>query len=87
MRSREEVALVLELARAGWHDCEISRETASRDRPFWIGEAGACRTSTRIEWRPNNPWSLSVARRGSVALLDGFVGPNGEPGSDAEPRP
>jgi hypothetical protein len=28
-----------------------------------------------IEWRPNNPWSLSVARRGSVALLDEFVGP------------
>ena len=27
MRSREEVALVLELARAGWNDCEISRET------------------------------------------------------------
>jgi hypothetical protein len=32
-----------------------------------------------IEWRPNNPWSLSVARRGSVALLDQFVGRNGEP--------
>ena len=28
-----------------------------------------------IEWRPNNPFSLSVARRGSVALLDEFVGP------------
>jgi hypothetical protein len=28
-----------------------------------------------IEWRPNNRWSLSVARRGSVALLDEFVGP------------
>jgi hypothetical protein len=28
-----------------------------------------------VEWRPNNPWSLSVARRGSVALLDEFVGP------------
>jgi len=27
-----------------------------------------------VEWRPNNPWWLSVARRGSVALLDGFVG-------------
>jgi hypothetical protein len=27
------------------------------------------------EWRPNNPWSLSVARRDSVALLDEFVGP------------
>jgi hypothetical protein len=27
------------------------------------------------EVRPNNPWSLSVARRGSVALLDDFVGP------------
>jgi Homeodomain-like domain len=28
-----------------------------------------------IEWRPNNPWSLSVARRRSVAVLDEFVGP------------
>jgi hypothetical protein len=28
-----------------------------------------------IEWRPNNRWTLSVARRGSVALLDEFVGP------------
>ena len=28
-----------------------------------------------IEWRPNNQSSLSVARRGSVALLDSFVGP------------
>jgi hypothetical protein len=28
-----------------------------------------------IEWRPNSPWSLSVARRGSVARLDEFVGP------------
>jgi hypothetical protein len=28
-----------------------------------------------IEWRANNRWSLSVARRGSVALLDEFVGP------------
>jgi hypothetical protein len=28
-----------------------------------------------VEWRLNNPWSLSVARRGSVALLDEFVGP------------
>ena len=28
-----------------------------------------------IEWRPHNRSSLSVARRGSVALLDGFVGP------------
>ena len=28
-----------------------------------------------IEWRPHNRWSPSVARRGSVALLDGLVGP------------
>jgi len=28
-----------------------------------------------VEWRPHNRWSLSVARRGSVALLDAFVGP------------
>jgi hypothetical protein len=28
-----------------------------------------------IEWRPNNPNVLSVARRASVARLDEFVGP------------
>ncbi|MFL6270518.1 MAG: transcriptional regulator [Actinomycetes bacterium] len=28
-----------------------------------------------IEWRPNNRFSLSMARRESVALLDEFVGP------------
>jgi hypothetical protein len=28
-----------------------------------------------VQWRPHNPVSLSVARRGSVALLDAFVGP------------
>jgi len=28
-----------------------------------------------VEWRPNNFCNLSVARRGSVALLDEFVGP------------
>jgi hypothetical protein len=28
-----------------------------------------------VEWRANNGWSLSVARRGGVALPDGFVGP------------
>ena len=28
-----------------------------------------------IEWRANGPWSISVARRDSVAALDEFVGP------------
>jgi hypothetical protein len=28
-----------------------------------------------IEWRMNNPWSLSVAKRASVAMLDELVGP------------
>lgn len=28
-----------------------------------------------VEWRQNLPWSISVARRDSVALLDKFVGP------------
>jgi len=35
---------------------------------------GAC-DALGIEWRPHNAVSLSVARRGSVALLDEFVGP------------
>ena len=28
-----------------------------------------------IEWRQNLPWSVSIARRASVAALDEFVGP------------
>ena len=28
-----------------------------------------------IEWRYNLPWSISVAKRASVAMLDEFVGP------------
>jgi hypothetical protein len=28
-----------------------------------------------VEWRQNNTFSLSVARRGSVAILDQFIGP------------
>ena len=28
-----------------------------------------------IEWKQNYTWSISVARRESVALLDTFVGP------------
>jgi hypothetical protein len=42
------------------------------------GHPGDLRAGLRpagIEWRANNRWSLSVARRGSVALLDEFVGP------------
>jgi hypothetical protein len=35
---------------------------------------GAC-DALGIAWRPHNDNSLSVARRGSVALLDEFVGP------------
>ena len=41
-----------------------------------------------IEWRPNNRWSRSVARRGSVALLDELVGPKrrGRPGGRRRAR-
>lgn len=28
-----------------------------------------------VEWRPNNDYCLSVARRASVAILDSFIGP------------
>ncbi len=28
-----------------------------------------------VEWRRMNRWSISVARRDSVALMDGFIGP------------
>jgi hypothetical protein len=152
VRSREEVAFVIELVRAGWNDCEIARETGIPRRtildwrsgrtPHFDRQSGACLVclgaaqglplpahtyllglylgeplvrgllhfdgcrvlnwvngtpypryhfsnvsadirgifgracdQLGIEWRPNNRWSLSVARRGSVALLDEFVGP------------
>jgi hypothetical protein len=69
MRSREEVAVVLERIGVGWNDCQIARETGiPRDRD----------PRSLVRGRPNNPFSLSVARRGSVALLDEFGGPNAE---------
>jgi hypothetical protein len=39
------------------------------------GSFGRACDQLGIEWRANNRWNLSVARRGSVALLDEFVGP------------
>ncbi|HEV8373977.1 MAG TPA: helix-turn-helix domain-containing protein [Actinomycetota bacterium] len=72
MRSREEVALVLGLARQGLNDCEIARRTGIPRGT--VRDWRAC-DALGIEWRPHNRWSLSVARRGSVALLDQFVGP------------
>jgi hypothetical protein len=33
----------------------------------------AC-ASIGVEARPNNRYSISVARRGSVQILDGFIG-------------
>jgi hypothetical protein len=50
-----------------YHFCNVSADIR--------GIFGRACDQLGIEWRPNNRWNLSVARRGSVALLDGFVGP------------
>jgi hypothetical protein len=52
VRSRAEVAFVLELVRAGWNDCEIARQTGIPGEPSGIGEAGAFRISTASERDP-----------------------------------
>ena len=49
MRSEEEVALVLELVRARWNDCEIARETGIPRAPSGAGGLGALRTSV-VSW-------------------------------------
>jgi hypothetical protein len=63
VRSREEVTQVLALAAAGPNSCEIARRTGI--------PRGTIR-DWRLGQRPNfDRW----AKRASVALLDGFVGP------------
>ena len=50
-----------------YHFCNVSADIR--------GIFGRACDQLGIEWRPNNRFNLSVARRGSVALLDEFVGP------------
>ena len=45
MRSRQEVAVVLDLVRAGWNDCEIARETEFREALSGTGGEAGPRTS------------------------------------------
>jgi hypothetical protein len=49
-----------------YHFCNVSADIR--------GIFGRACDQLGVEWRPNNRWNLSVARRGSVTLLDGFVG-------------
>jgi hypothetical protein len=60
MRSKEEVALVLGLARQGLNDCEVARRT------------GIPRGDRVAAAQPAEPVG---GQAGSVALLDQFVGP------------
>jgi hypothetical protein len=50
-----------------YHFCNLSADIR--------GIFGRACDQLGVAWRPNNRFTLSVARRGSVALLDEFVGP------------
>src|SRR4029450_11863356 len=52
VRSREEVAFVLELVRAGWNDCEIARETSSPRRTIQDWRHGRTPDFDRVRTRP-----------------------------------
>ena len=53
----------------------ICTHTLSNVSPDIRGIFGRACDRLGIDWRPNNRFSVSVARRDSVALLDEFVGP------------
>jgi hypothetical protein len=75
VRSREEVELVLAFAKEGLNHSQIARRAEDRADSLVRGIFGGACDQLGVEWRPHNWWSLSVARRGSAALLDAFVGP------------
>jgi len=68
VRSREEVALVLELVRAGWNDCEISRETGVPRQTILDWRSGRVPDFDRIRTRPFPNW-ICVVCRGDPATL------------------
>lgn len=68
MRSREEVVLVLELVRAGWNDCEISRETGVPRQTILDWRSGRVPDFDRIRTRPFPNW-ICVVCRGDPATL------------------
>ena len=70
MRSRAEVALVLQLVQVGWNDSQIARETGIPRRTIRTGDTGGRRT-------------LTVSARGSTrmpgAALSAAVTPSSLP--------
>ena len=69
MRSRAEVAFVLELVRAGWNDCEIARETAIPRRTIRDWRTGRTPDFDRLRTRPSpNARSCAVCRGDPLSL-------------------
>jgi hypothetical protein len=61
MRSREEVAFVLELVRAGWNDCEIARETGMPRGTVQVWRTGRTPKFDRVRTRRySNGWICAV---------------------------
>jgi hypothetical protein len=60
VRSRAEVASVLELVRAGWNDCEIARETGIPRRTILDWRSGRIPDFDRLRTRPS-PGARSCA--------------------------
>ena len=69
MRSRAEVAFVLELVRAGWNDCEIARETGIPRRTILDWRSGRTPDFDRVRTRlfPNG-WVCVVCRDDPMTL-------------------
>jgi hypothetical protein len=69
VRSRAEVAFVLELVRAGWNDCEIARETAIPRRTIRDWRTGRTPDFDRLRTRPSpNARSCAVCRGDPLSL-------------------
>lgn len=69
MRSRAEVAFVLELVRAGWNVCEIARETAIPRRTIRDWRTGRTPDFDRLRTRPSpNARSCAVCRGDPLSL-------------------
>jgi Homeodomain-like domain len=69
MRSREEVAAVLELVGAGWNDCEIARELAIPRATVRDWRAGKTPDFDRVRTRLfSNGWVCAVCRGDPLTL-------------------
>jgi hypothetical protein len=69
VRSRAEVASVLELVRAGWNDCEIARETGIPRRTILDWRSGRIPDFDRLRTRPSPGASSCAACNGDPLSL------------------